>query len=100
LKLWGLRYLELEEGPDKSNLTTPSMYVHPTISRDFTGTNDEVASKILAPLAERSERRVDLSILASRSERSQDLSLLSSKSERNADVSILAPKKERRLPFQ
>jgi hypothetical protein len=34
----------------------PVFFNHITISRDFTGTNDEVASKLLSALAERSNR--------------------------------------------
>jgi hypothetical protein len=74
LELWHIHYLDVES--DVVDLTVPSIYVHPTISRDFTGTNDQVVSKILAPLAERSERRADMSIPTARSERSVDLSLL------------------------
>jgi hypothetical protein len=80
--------------------TTPAMYVPSTISRDFSGTNDEVASKILAPLARQSEQKNDLSVLAARSERNENLSLFSSKSDRKADISDLVSKRKERLPFR
>jgi hypothetical protein len=48
---------------DEPQPETQTIYINGTISRDFSGTNDQVASKILAALGERSERKADLSIL-------------------------------------
>lgn len=84
------------------------MYMHHTISRDLSGTNDQVTSKLLAALGERSSRRADLSILAERSTRKTDLSILSERSSRRADLSLLVSKSEEststkrteRLPFR
>jgi hypothetical protein len=55
--LVGMDSEETSTGPEMIE-DSPKDIIHYTISRDFTGTNDEVASKILAPLRERSERTI------------------------------------------
>jgi hypothetical protein len=96
LRVWGIL-----PGETKSDHKAQAIYVNSIISRDFSGKNDEVASKILAPLAGRSNRRADLSILRSRTSPSfgADLSTFATRDERKADLSVLISNTEARLPF-